>query len=75
MVCSVPQESIQESFLFLVHIYDLPQFLKESGSHLYADDTCVFFQAKDNHKIEDVLNKKLSTLYEWLVDNKLSIHF
>ena len=26
------------------------------------------------HKIEDVLNKEFSTLCEWFVDNRLSIH-
>ena len=42
---------------------------------LYADDTCLIFQHKDIHEIEIVLNKNFSTLCDWFVDNKLSIHF
>ena len=35
---------------------------------LYADDTCLVFQAKD-------LNSEFNKLCDWFVDNKLSIHF
>ena len=31
---------------------------------IYADDTCIFYQEKDIHKIEDVVNKELLTLYK-----------
>ena len=34
-------------FLFLIYINDLPQALNETGSYLYADDTCIFYQDKD----------------------------
>ena len=61
--------------LFLIYINDLPQSLSESGPYLYVDDTCVFYQDKNIHKIEDVLNKEFSTRCVWLVDNRLSIHF
>ena len=39
---------------------------------LYAEDTCLIFQRKDITKIETALNKNLSMLCEWLVDNKYS---
>ena len=42
---------------------------------LYADDTCLMFQHKDITEIESALNKNFSMLYDWFVDNKLSIHF
>ena len=35
---------------------------------------CIFYQDKDIHKIEDVQNKELSILCEWLDFNKLLIH-
>ena len=41
---------------------------------LYADDSCLSVTHKDVKHIEQVLNKNLSSLCDWLVDNKLSIH-
>ena len=40
----------------------------------YADDTCVF-KHKDIDTMEDHLNGDFSTLVDWFVDNKLSVHF
>ena len=62
------------SLLFLIYINDLPQSLSELGSYIYADDMCIFYQDKDINKIEDVQNKELSRLCEWLDFNKLLIH-
>ena len=42
---------------------------------LYADDTCLVFQHKDVIEIETVLNKNFSSLCDWLIVNRLSIHF
>ena len=42
---------------------------------MYADDTCIFFQHDNVKEIENVLNKEFSVLYQWFIDNKLSIHF
>ena len=47
----------------------------ETGSYLYTDNTCIFYQDKDIEKIEKFLNKEFSSLFEWFIDNKLSIHF
>ena len=52
-----PQGSILEPFLFLLYVNDLPQSLSDTGSSLYADDTCIFYQQEDVKKIENVLNK------------------
>ena len=68
LTCSVYHGSILGPLLFLIYVNDLPRSLSESGSDFYADDTCIFYQDKDVHKIVDVLNKEFSTL-------KLSIHF
>ena len=50
--------------LGVFYINHLSQSLSESGSYLDDDDdddVCISYQAKDV-KIEDILNKKLSTL-------------
>ena len=75
LTCGVPQGSILGPLLFLIYINDLPQSLSETASNLYADDTCIYYQHRDIQKIENVLNKEFSSLCEWFIDNKLSIHF
>ena len=37
----------------LVYIFvNLPQFLSESDSYLYADDKCIFYQDKDTQNLK-----------------------
>ena len=45
-----------------------------SDSLLYADDTCIVFQHKSAIEIEKQLIRDFSSLCDWFVDNKLSIH-
>ena len=74
LLCGVPQGSTVGPLLFLLYINDMSLAI-DCELLLYADDTCLIFQHKDIHEIEIVLNKNLSTLCDWFVDNKLSIHF
>ena len=46
-----------------------------SDSLLYADDTCIVFQHKNVTEIEKQLLRDFSSLCNWFVDNKLSVHF
>ena len=55
-------------------IYDLPQAVA-SDSLLYANDTCIVFLHKNVTEIEKQLLRDLSSLCDWFVDNKLSVHF
>ena len=61
-------------FLFLLFINYLPQAVV-SDSLLYADNTCIVFQHKNVTEIEKQLLRDLSSLCDWFVDNKLSVHF
>ena len=60
--------------LFLLYINDLSRAVV-SDSLLYADDTCIVFQHKSEIEIEKQLTRDFSSLCDWFVDNKLSIHF
>ena len=42
---------------------------------LYVDDTCLVFQHRNIKTIEEHLNRDFSTLVDWFVDNRLSVHF
>ena len=72
--CGVPQGSILGPLLFLLYINDMLQAIN-CKLLLYADDTCLIFQHKDVKVIEKQLNGNFSSICDWFVDNKLSIHF
>ena len=72
--CGVPQGSILGPLLFLLYVNDMPQAVN-SELLLYADDTCLIYTGKDIQKIEEQLNSDFTSLCEWFIDNKLSVHF
>ena len=37
-------------------------------------DTCLVFQSKNVKDIEKQLNEDFANIYDWLIDNKVSIH-
>ena len=41
----------------------------------YMPDTCLVFRSKNVKDIEKQLNEDFANIYDWFVDNKLSIHF
>ena len=47
----------------------------ECDLFLYADDTCLLYQHKDLDQINKELPKCFCDIFDWLVNNKLSIHF
>ena len=42
---------------------------------LYVDDPCLIFQHSGINEMEIQLNKNFTSICDWLVDNKQSIHF
>ena len=74
IICGIPQRSILGPLLFLLYVNDMVHAVN-CDLLLYADDTGLIFQHKDVNIIEQQLNRKFSNIYDWFVDNKLSIHF
>ena len=72
--CGVPQGSILGPLLFLIYINDIPMAVK-CNLLLYANDTCLVFQSKNVKDIEKQLNEDFANICDWVVDNKLGIHF
>ena len=72
--CDVPQGSMLGPLLFFLFVNDMPMAVNFELL-LYVDGTCLLFMGKDTKEIEDKLNRDFSSLCEWFVDNKLTIHF
>ena len=73
--CRVRQESIIGPILFLLYVNDMKTELKNCGLRLYAGDTCILYSHQYIKFIERNLNYDFNKLYEWFIDNKLSLHF
>ena len=73
VTCGVPQGSILGPLLFLIYVNDMSQAVN-CELLLYADDSCLIFSDMDIKKVETTLNLNFSSLCDWFVDNKLSIH-
>ena len=69
----VPQGSCLGPLLFLLYINDLLQAVKNSPIVMYADATSLSYRSDDIHKLQEAMNKDLTTVVEWLKGNKLSL--
>ena len=74
ITCGVPQVSFLGPLLFLIYVNKMPQAV-DSELPLYVDHTCLIFEHQVIKTREEHLNQKFSTLVDWFVDNKLSVHF
>ena len=72
--CGVPQGSIFGLLLFLLYINDMLQAV-DCYLFLYADDTCFLFQHPNLDKIKEEITNNFSNVFDWFVNNKLSIYF
>ena len=71
--CGVPQGSILGPLIFLIYVNDMCQAV-QCDLLFYADDSCLTVTHTDIKVNEYTLNGNLSSLCEWLVDIKWSIH-
>ena len=72
--CGVPQGSILGPLIFLIYINDMAQAV-DCNLYLFADDSCLVHTGDDIKEINENLNKNFNAICDWLVENKLSIHF
>ena len=71
----VPQGSILGPLLFILYINDFPQVC---GQHittfLYADDTAIFIEGKNDEELQTTLNTLMPKVAEWFITNQLSLN-
>ena len=72
--CGVPQGSLLGPLLPLLYVNDMPQAVN-SGIHLSADDAYLIYTGQDIKTIGKQLNTDFSSLFDWFIDYKLSVHF
>jgi hypothetical protein len=70
----VPQGSILGPLIFSIYINDMPLCLEYVHVDLYADDTTLYFVAKDVSDVEKFLAHDLNNFTQWCFKNKLVIN-
>ena len=70
----VPQGSVLGPLLFLIYINDLPNSC-DMSTWLFADDTALAVSSKHHKVLEEKLNIEANSVQNWLLANKLSIHY
>ena len=70
----VPQGSILGSLLFLIYVNDFQNCLTSSNAIMFADDTSVYLQNRDIHKLFESGNEELKLVDNWLIANRLSVN-
>ena len=72
--CGVPQWSILGPLIFLLYVNDMARAV-DCDLLLYVDDSCLIVRDNSIEQIESSLNKNFNALWDWFLENKLSIHF
>ena len=71
----VPQGSMPGPLLFLLYVNDTANSSKYLSFYLFADDTSIIYTNKILHNLEQIVNSQLNDVSDWLLANKLSLHF
>ena len=74
ITCGVPQGSVLGPLLFLIFINDLPNCCPSGNSRIFADDTTVFFKAKNSTEVRNKGQLIMSQMNTWFITNKLTLN-
>ena len=74
VLSGVPQGSVLGPLLFLVYINDICNSCNQMKFYLFADDTNLLYADKNLKSLESTINDELCKLYDWLIENKLSLN-
>jgi hypothetical protein len=74
MKAGVPQGSILGPVLFLLYINDLTRNIFDAEVVLLADDTSILIQADDENVMQQKINRRMDTLYNWFYTDRLVIN-
>ena len=69
----VPQGSILGSLLYIIYVNDL-YYAVNCTPRLYADDTCLLVEGKNEEHLQNLLNTELYNLSNWMILNQLTIN-
>lgn len=69
----VPQDSVLGPLFFLIFINDLPMYLIELKSKLFADDTTIYFDHHDLEVLITEFSRHIRPLFEWCDYNRIDI--
>ena len=72
--CGFPQGSVLGPLLFLIYINDLPNISDKFKFYLFADDTNIYYEARNLKDIEKTANNELKWLNHWLNLNRLALN-
>ena len=74
MEYGVPQWSLLGPRLFKIYVNDLPRSIKEGWTFLFADHTTIYYIGDNVESLVDSLNLIASELYQWCIENKLTVN-